>query len=473
MLLLLTTQGEFQMNELRLTEREKRDYEAVKRCADGHKSVRRLAAELSRCEKTARRYLAGYLAEGRPYFRHGNRNRKPAHALPDETRAQIVALYKQKYNGATYAHFTELLAREERLSFSESCVRSVLRKNYVLSPKATGRTRREARRELVLKKKEAAEPERVRELAAALLTLDEAHPSRPRKKYFGELLQIDASEHLWFGEEKATLHVAVDDCTGALLGAFFDRQETLQGYYRMTEQILTEYGIPAKMLTDNRAVFIYKLLRAPNDENDTRTQFAYACKNLGIELCTTSVPQAKGRVERMFDTLQRRLPLELKLANVWTTGEANAFLREYLPRFNAKFAISPASAPSVFIPMRDVAVNRALAVLSERTVDNGSAVSYGRKRYALTGTKGENVFFARGTKGTVVKTLDGYLYFTVADKTYALTEIPLHEPNSKTFDPPETKKPAMKTAVPPTWYPWRHTSFSDFKNSLPHHKTGT
>ena len=118
------------------------------------------------------------------------------------------------------------------------------------------------------------------------------------------MIQMDASLEVWFGSKKSYLHLAVDDASGSLVGAYFDRQETLQGYYHVFYQILTNYGIPHLFYTDRRTVFDYKSKKSLSIEEDTFTQFGYACQRLGVNIETTSIPQAKGRVERMFQTLQ-------------------------------------------------------------------------------------------------------------------------------------------------------------------------
>ncbi len=143
------------------------------------------------------------------------------------------------------------------------------------------------------------------ELETKLEELDrvDAHPRRPRSAYFGELIQMDASEHIWFDDTQCFLHVAIDDATGKIVGAYFDEQETLKGYYQVLYQILTNHGIPYRFLTDRRTVFDYKLKNASSDEEDTFTQFSCACHQLGIEINTTSIPEAKGRVERLNGTL--------------------------------------------------------------------------------------------------------------------------------------------------------------------------
>lgn len=113
------------------------------------------------------------------------------------------------------------------------------------------------------------------------MAVEDAHSRRPRCAYFGELEQMDASPYEWFSTEKTTLHIAVDDATGKITDAYFDKQETLKGYYNVFAQILRKYGIPYKFFTDRRTVFTYKKKNAPDIGEDTCTQFAYAYKQLG------------------------------------------------------------------------------------------------------------------------------------------------------------------------------------------------
>lgn len=113
---------------------------------------------------------------------------------------------------------------------------------------------------------------------------EDAHPRQSRCQYFGEELQKDACIHLWFGKEKTSLHAAIDDATGQVVGLHFDKEETLNGYYNITHQILSKYGIPYLIKTDKRTVFEYKKKTSSKVEEDTFTQYAYACKQLGIQI---------------------------------------------------------------------------------------------------------------------------------------------------------------------------------------------
>jgi hypothetical protein len=261
----------------------------------------------------------------------------------------------------------------------------------------------------------------------------------------------------------------VDDATSRIVGAYFDACETLYGYFRMTEQLVLEYGIPATFLADNRTVFVSNAKKNyEDDRSDRKTQFGYMCKNLGIDIKTTSVAQAKGRVERMWDTLQNRLPLELRLAGIKTIEAANAFLTGYIPSFNEKFALPIPAARSVFIPAPSPDELRLfLSVLTERKIDGGASLRYDRKLYAPTDERGGRVFLAKGVVGTVARTLDGSPFFTVADKTYSLELIPTHEPFSLNFDPSPAKPAPLpqKPKIPSKNHPWRQIIYKNFMDN--------
>lgn len=169
----------------------------------------------------------------------------------------------------------------------------------------------------------------------------------PRSKYFGEKFQMDASEFLWFGNKKTTLHRAIDDCSGKIY-LYFDYQGTLKGYYNLLNSILITDGIPYSILTDNRTVFYYSAKKDAELAKDTYTQFGYACKKLGIDLQTTSIPQKKGRIERLWNTLQCRLPVELRIVGINSIEDVNVFLLDFCKRFNKQFALPINNTKNVF-----------------------------------------------------------------------------------------------------------------------------
>lgn len=165
--------------------------------------------------------IAGYRKFGKVYFIHGNRGRKPITALSYDVKNSIVNLYISKYFDCTYTLFTELLAKRENINISVDKVRNILRDNYILSPRAHKVTRKRLEKELIQLKQTAKTKKGLNKIQANIVANEDAHPRQLRCIYFGEEIQIDACKHLWFGNSKTTLHLAIDDATGRIVAAFF------------------------------------------------------------------------------------------------------------------------------------------------------------------------------------------------------------------------------------------------------------
>ena len=353
---------------------ENQKYEIIKKVIETNGNKKTAALKIGCSERHINRLIKGYKEEGKAFFVHGNRGRKPSTAFESDKRRLILDLYKNKYFDCNLTHYSELLEENESISVSVSTISSILRKEFILSPKANRSSKKAMKKELKVLQSKTKSKKKSAIIQSSILNLEDAHPRHPRCAYFGEMIQMDASVHLWFGHKKTHLHIAVDDATGQIVGAYFDEQETLNGYYNVTHQILTTYGIPYQFFTDKRTVFEYKKKNETAVEKDTFTQFGYACKQLGIDIRTSSVAQAKGRVERMFGTLQSRLPVELRLANASSIDEANEFLNSYIKKFNRQFALPIDNIKSVFETQPDnEKINLTLSVLSSRTIDSGSS----------------------------------------------------------------------------------------------------
>ena len=457
--------------DLRMDEQQK--YEVIKKLVDTNGNKARAALTLGISRRQVDRLIAAYKENGKAAFVHGNRGRKPAITTSEEVRNTVVDLYRTKYYEANFTHFTELLAKHEGITLSVSAVTNFLEAEHILSPLATKAKKKRVKRELEKKKEEAKTKKEADKIQANIVAVEDAHSRRPRCAYFGELEQMDASPYEWFGTEKTTLHIAVDDATGRITGAYFDSQETLKGYYNIYAQILRRYGIPYGFFTDRRTVFTYKKKNAPDIGEDTCTQFAYACKQLGTQIEYSSVPQAKGRVERMFETLQSRLPVELRLAGITSIEEANEFLDSYIDEFNAKFALPADSIKSVFEAQpSEEFINLTLAVLTERTVDCGHCIRFDNHYYRMLNERGIQEHYRKGTKVMVIQAFDGSLFCSVNDEmVYALDEIPEREAKSKEIDADYKKPEPKKKYIPPMNHPWRSKSFWRFVKSQEHHLT--
>jgi len=450
---------------------ENQKYEIIKKLVETNGNKKTAALKLNCTRRHINRMAAGYKEKGKAFFIHGNRGRKPVHTIPDTTRQLILDLYRTKYTDCNLTHFCELLEEREDIKVSVSSVTSILRKEFILSPKANRSSKKAVKKELKALQSKTKSKKEAATIQSSILALEDAHPRRPRYSCFGEMLQMDASLHPWFGDSKTQLHIAVDDSTGHIVGAYFDEQETLNGYYHVLHQVLTGYGIPYQFFTDNRTVFEYKKKNQTSVEKDTFTQFGYACKQLGIDIQTSSVAQAKGRVERMFGTLQSRLTVELRLANVTSIEQANEFLHSYIKKFNEKFALPIDYSKSVFEMQPDVErINLTLAVLSSRKIDNGSCLKYRNAYYLPVDKNGHAVYHRKGTTAMVIKALDGALYSCIGEDVYALELLPGHKPSSKAFDLATPSAKPRKKNIPAMSHPWKQASFERYLKKQAHRK---
>lgn len=160
----------------------------------------------------------------------------------------ILDLYQTKYYNCNLTHYCELLEEHEQIKVSVSTISNILKENFILSPKANRSSKKAMKEQLKALKSKAKSKKEVTSIQSSILDLEDSHPRRPRCAYFGEMLQMDASQHIWFGDTKTHLHIAIDDATGLIVGAYFDKQETLNGYYNVLHQILVNYGVPYQFL---------------------------------------------------------------------------------------------------------------------------------------------------------------------------------------------------------------------------------
>lgn len=454
--------------ELRMNEYLK--YEVIKDLVDHHGNKQRAALKLNLSLRQVNRLIHVYKVKGKAGFVHGNRNRQPANSLPQELDKKIIALYGNDYQGFNFKHFTEKLNEVEGITVSYKTVYTLLTDAGFYPPKEHRATKRRRAKARILANKPTIREEDLQAAVSHEIGLDEAHPRKPRAKYFGEEIQMDGSVHRWFGNTKATLHLAIDNATGTIVGAYFQKEETLAGYYYVYRQILEQYGIPAKFLTDNRTVFYYETHRTKTEERDVLTQFGYACKLLGTSIETSSVSQYKGQIERANQTFQDRLVSELQKENITTMKDANEYLiNTFIPDFNRRFALDYTKFDSVMeeSPAADV-INRTLAICALRKFDSGSAISYKNQLYQALNEDGELVCFKNHTECLVIVAFDNTKYVTVDEKVYLLSPIESHHKVSKDFDPEVMSSTPKKKYIPPMTHPWKASSFRR-QQQMAHH----
>lgn len=399
----------------------------IKKASDGKIATAQAASKLGVSKQYVNRLKRRYKAEGIKAFDHGNKGKSRAWATDPAVKERVIELYKGKYAGLNFRHFREKLEEVEGIDLSYKTLHLILTAAGLKSPKRH-------------RKRKAGNK----------------HPSRPRRQCFGELLQIDASIHRWFGEEceRAALHGAIDDATGMVMGLYFDKEETLRGYYEMMWQILTKYGIPEALYGDNRSVFEFRKLseKGQTIDRDSHIQFKRMCMMLGIELITTSVSQAKGRIERLWQTLQSRLMAELALRNIKTIEEANAYLPEFMEDFNKRFAIKPDMETSLFAPAPSPKeIDFYLSIQHERKLDNGSSFGFQGKRWQLADDDGNTVRATPKSKIDIYVTRDGRTVAVYDGKIYDLKS-----PESTAAEAAEKKKVGRPKWKPGPNHPWKN-----------------
>lgn len=476
------------MKGIHLTMIENEIYKDIKYLHEKGGNKARVAIKHNKSIRTIDRMIVKYKEKGKAAFVHGNRNRQPVTTISNEIVNEILRLYKGKYKGFNITHFNEKLRDVENILVSYSFLKELFKSRDIISPKAHRKTRREYNKKLKLQAKQNIpiptiqydKPIEIPQINEPLNIIDQviikdnevaieySHPRQERAKYFGEVVQMDASHHLWFGKVKSHLHLAIDNCTGRLIGAYFDWQETLSGYYNVLDQILNDYGIPYMFLTDNRTIFNYKSLNSKKLENDTFTQFSFACSILGTDIETSSIPQSKGQIERSFNTHQSRLINELRLEGVTTIEEANQFLKSYIPIHNKKFALQDNNIKSAFEkqPSKET-INLILSTRYQRTVDNGNTIKF-KNNYYQTFEDGSLITLKPKSKGMVIESFDGNLYFESAEKVYRLCILKKNKAKSELIDnyiPPKKDKRKIGNK-PPSNHSWRNSMITKHQKKL-------
>lgn len=449
----------------------------IKALAEGKSTKIRAVIRLGVHPRTIERKLRAYREQGMDCFIHGNTGRDPVNKIDFDEVAQFL-----DSNDVAGSNFTEqhrLLKEYGKIEVSSSCLRKRAFQAGELSVKCKRSTRRKLNK---LLKKQKKRDEMTRDQLKMLSALEVeqhtgvwCHPTKPRSKYFGERLEMDASSFEWIkGRGTTTLHVCSDDSSGDLVGLWLEEEETLNGYYQVMHQVLTNHGVPLTLRTDKRSVFIYNKKGAGKPEHDTMTQFAYACSTLGIELGCNSDPDYKPKVERAHQTLQGILPFRFKMEQITTIQQANEYLQQtFIPYFNELFGygfdyVDGKKKPigTAFIPCSTEEIHTALAVLCERNVNKGSTIQLNNTYMALLDDQGKRVALPYRTKVTVARLLDGSIYATRDKHCYVLEEVPQRHAFSAALDHdiPKPKPKAQRTRVPHS-HPWSFVRQMKFRQS--------
>lgn len=281
------------------------------------------------------------------------------------------------------------------------------------------------------------------------------HVWRARKDNEGEMQQFDGGYHVWFGDEESCLLLSVDDATGKITYAKFDYNESTIAVFGFWTEYFMQKGLPLSIYLDKFSTYKINHKNAV-DNKDMITQFQRAMNQVGVRTITAHSPEAKGRVERMFETLQDRLVKELRLAKITTIEEANKFLETYIPKFNAKFAVVPKRRKNLHKKL-DKQIEKNLpqifSIQNTRIVNNDYTIMFENNFFQLNKKQPTTVY---KKDGVIVEVhLDGEIKLCLRNKYLDYTVLP--ERPKKVIDVKLLALTKQEPTLykPPIDHPWR------------------
>jgi len=242
-----------------------------------------------------------------------------------------------------------------------------------------------------------------------------------------------------------SLHGTIDDATGQVTGLYLCKNECMLGYYEVMRRMLGVYGVPDSIYADRHTIFRSpnadkaKAIDAPVCMKANETQFGRAMTELGISIIAARSPQAKGRIERLWGTLQSRLPVEFEINGIKDIDAANTFLSTYIFALNSEFAVEPEDNESAFMPLEEgMILGHILCVKETRKLDNGQVFSYSGKRFQIEKSAYSNWLPPRAE---ITVMASPYIGIKAAYKNMVFDTKPIERKKKET--------PAKKAAPPP------------------------
>jgi hypothetical protein len=389
------------------------------------------AAEiLSLSGRQIRRIVKRIRREGDSGILHKSRGRPSNRRIPHKIKNRVIKLYQTQYKdfGPTLA--SEKLLERDRIEISDETLR-----RWLIETGDWKKTRKHR-----------------------------GHRQwRERKHHEGEMVQMDGSHHDWFEGRgpRCVLMGYIDDATGKVFGRFYDYEGTIPAMDSF-KRYIKKYGLPMSVYLDKHTT--YKSTAKPTIQDELNnsaplSEFERALKELGVEVLHANSPQAKGRIERLFGTLQDRLVKEMRLRGIRTIEEGNRFLEQYLPLYNKRFSVCPREQVDLHRPLaKGLSLDTILCIKTERTLRNDFTVAHNNKLYQIEER-------TNASKVTVQDRIDGSMAITHKDRALKFKEITARPIREK-------KQPVVvrirKPFTPPPDHPWR----SNFKFGIHRYERG-
>lgn len=327
---------------------------------DGKRTAKEASEVLNLSERQIWRLVKKIKEGGLDGIKHGNCKRTPKNKIESEVVDKIIQLKKShNYEDANFRHFRDLLEEHENIKISYSCLYNIMSQNGFVSKNK--------------------HKDRV------------VHRRRKRKEHEGDLVQADGTPFAWFEDGVLySIHGFIDDATGKVLGLYMTKNECLLGYLEALRYMLKKFGIPKVIYPDKYSVFFPTKKQTLTIEEQLEgkdaptTQFMRIVSSLGIQMYPASTSQAKGRIERLWRTLQDRLITEFRIHNIKTPEEANQFFKTYIPKYNKQFAVKPEKEENYFSKVPDyIDLDLLLSIKFQRRIDNAGSFTIQGQRFQI------------------------------------------------------------------------------------------
>ena len=443
-----------------LNDEERKKYETIKKVIKKELTRKEASFELNLSLKQIDRLKKIYLNEGEKGFIHGNRGKSNPNKKDSKLIHQLEELYLNDFYDFNFEHFyeKEVLGKYD---ISYDIMLKYFTNDDIISPLAHKKTVKNYNEKMknATTMKEEIEPEKIELFKSRIIAIEKAHIRRSNNLFvFGQEIQIDACQKLWFGGIVSYLHLAIDKATKKVLFGWFEYEEITRGYFVLLFNIIMNYGIPAKIKADNRSSFSANNAKNKEKKNFL-TQFGKVCERLNIVLETTSVATAKANVERENETFKNRLISELRHERINTIDEANDYLNNvFIPYMNNKFSYIIDEKTSV-MKENTYTEEELKLIISERTnkiIDNASSISYKSKYYIpVNDETGEVTCFSKGTKCTLIIDYDGEYWGEIENKYYKMQELKNRDSIMKKESETKIIKKEHHKYIPPKNHPWR------------------
>lgn len=321
-------------------------------CVNGTMTIKVAAERLDFTERYVKKLKARYKKLGASSMMHGNCGKQPKHTINADVKSKIWEIWNlPELEECNFIHFQEILEEDYSIKISYASLYKFLKSKGAKSPRKHKKTKN--------------------------------HNRRNERPSSGELLQVDGTPHQFFyGDTKEyCLHGFIDDATHKVTGLYLCENECMHGYLEVTRQTFKNFGVPLALYADGSSIFFPKNDKLTIEEQlagitEPTTQYGRMMKFLGVDLIHAGSSQAKGRIERLWNTLHDRLRTEFRRNNITTIDEANKFLETYIPKFNKKFSIEAKKKKSSFMKLpKYVNLDYLLSVKYSRIVDVSNCIS--------------------------------------------------------------------------------------------------